>query len=96
MSGELTIIGEYGPVRAALAKALESFAAEVTENDGIIGHIKASAEVTSVEMFSVTDEEVMVKSAPQQEIAIILAAIIFGILEPEAEAMGKKALETLL
>ena len=49
-----------------------------------------------MEMFSVTDVDVMIKTAPEQEINIILAAIVFFVTEEEAETLGKKALEAAI
>ena len=96
VSGSLTVFGDYEKVRAGLNRGLTDFAAAVTEKGGIIGHIKASAEVKNVEMFSVTDVDVMIKTAPEQEINIILAAIVFFVTEEEAEELGKKALESAI
>lgn len=93
VSGSLTVIGDYEKVREGLNRGLTEFAAKVTEKGGVIGHIKASAEVKSVEMFSVTDVDVMIKTAPEQEISIILAAIVFFVSEEEAETLGRAALE---
>jgi microsomal dipeptidase-like Zn-dependent dipeptidase len=67
----------------------------IAEKGGIIGHIKASAEVKNVEMFSVTDVDVMIKTAPEQEINIILAAIVFFVSEEEAEELGRKAFKKI-
>jgi len=96
VSGELTIVGDAGAVREKLQNALGEFAEAVSEKGGVVGHIKASVETKQVEMFSVTDVEVMIKTAPQQEISIILAAIVFYISEEEAEAMARNALEAVL
>ena len=96
VSGSLTVFGDYEKVREGLNRGLTEFAAAVTEKGGIIGHIKASAEVKNVEMFSVTDVDVMIKTAPEQEINIILAAIVFFVTEEEAETLGKKALEAAI
>ncbi len=93
VSGKLTVIGDYEKVKAGLHDGLTEFAAKVNEKGGVIGHIKASCEVKTVDMFSVTDTDVMIKTAPEQEISIILAAIVFFVTEDEALAYGKAALE---
>ena len=93
VSGSLNVIGDYEKVREGLNRGLTEFAAKINEKGGVIGHIKASAEVKNVEMFSVTDADVMIKTAPEQEINIILAAIVFFVSEEEAEALGRTALE---
>ncbi len=96
ISGSLRIVGDYNKVRAGLEKGLTEFAAAITEKGGVVGHIKASCEVKSVEMFSVTDVDVMIKTAPEQEINIILAAIVFFVTPEEAEELARKALNSAL
>ena len=95
VSGKLTVIGGYEPVRAALQEKLGEFAKAVQAEGGIIGHIKASAEIKTTEMFSATDAEsgVMVKTAPEKQCDIILAAIMFFIDAGKAEELARTALE---
>lgn len=95
ISGRLTVYGTYDPVKKAVASALERIAKEVQASDGIVGHIKASCTVKTVDMFSVTDTDVTVKSAPEQEIKINLAAIVFLIDPEDAEDLVRLALETV-
>ena len=96
VSGSLTVIGSYEKVREGLNIGLTEFAHEITNMGGVVGHIKASCEVKSVEMFSVTDVDVMIKKAPEQEINIILAAIVFFVDPEKAEELAKKALKSAL
>lgn len=93
VSGSLTLVGDYETIRRSLSEGLKEFAAAVTERGGLIGHIKASAKITGTEMFSVTETEVMIKPAPEQQIDIVLAAIVFFLSEEEAEQLARKALE---
>jgi hypothetical protein len=96
VTGRLTVAGEYGVVKEAVSNALKRCAKAVAEAGGIVGHIKASCQVKTVEVFSVTESDVSVKTAPQQDIRIILAAIVF-LIEPEkAEELARKALEAVL
>ena len=97
ISGRLTVAGSYDAVRKTLTDRLETVARAVAEFGGIIGHIKASCQTTEVEMFSVTDTdaEVSVKKAPEQEIRINLAAIVFLISPEDAEALVRQALEAV-
>lgn len=95
VSGRLTVTGEYGVVKEAVSHALKRCAKAVTEAGGIVGHIKASCQVKTVEVFSVTESDVSVKTAPQQEIRIILAAIVFLIDPEKAEELAHKALEAV-
>ena len=55
VSGEGRLLG-YDHVGSVLKAALEELVAAVTAQDGIFSHIKAAVEISSVEMFSVTDE----------------------------------------
>lgn len=93
VSGHLELLGDYGVIRVRLHRELEAFAAEVAELGGVVGHIKASVHHSQVEMFSVTDRDVMIKSAPEEHITITLAAIVFFISEDQAEHLARQALE---
>jgi hypothetical protein len=95
ISGRLTITGSYNKVKEAVSSALERVAKAVQEHDGIVGHVKASCEVKTVEMFSVTDTDVSVKTAPDQEIKINMAAIVFLIDPEDAEDLVRLALEII-
>jgi hypothetical protein len=98
VSGDLTVMAaEYEPVRAKINAQLASVAAAVASAGGIIGHIKASASSTSVEMFSITDADgaVSAKISPELTVVIHLAAIVFNI-DPEAvETAVRTALKQL-
>ena len=96
VSGSLELTGDYDAIRLGLGEGLKQFAAAVNELGGVIGHIKASAEKVQTEMFSVTEEDVMIKTAPEERISIILAAIVFFITEEQAEELGRKALEAAI
>ena len=95
VSGRLTVTGEYGVVKEAVSHAIKLCAKAIIEAGGIVGHIKASCQVKTVEVFSVTESDVSVKTAPQQEIRIILAAIVFLIDPEKAEELAHKALEAV-
>ena len=77
VSGQCVLHAEYGKVREKLKVSLEKLAAEVTTRGGVIGHIKAAAEIRSVEMFSVTESDVSVKCGDLQDVVVRFAAIIF-------------------
>ena len=95
ISGRLTIVACYDTLRAALSLKLEHIAKAIQEMGGIVGHIKAACTVTRVEMFSVTDVDITVKEAPEQEIKINLAAIVFLIKPEEAASLVTQALEAI-
>ena len=94
ISGSLAVRGDYAALRAVLEDQMSRMAEEITALGGIIGHIKASCAVTSVEMYSITDENagLAVKTPPEQEVRINLAAIVFAIPEEEAEKLVAAAL----
>lgn len=95
ISGALTVYADVGKLKSVLSEQLELLAKAVIERGGIVGHIKASVETKLVEMFSVTDVDVSVKTAPGQEIKINLAAIVF-LIDPEAaEELARAALEAV-
>ena len=96
VSGSLDLTGDYEAIRLGLGEGLKQFAAAVNEMGGVIGHIKASAEKVQTEMFSVTEEDVMIKTAPEERVSIILAAIVFFIPEDKAEELGRRALEAAI
>lgn len=95
ISGRLTLSADYEKIKKSLADNLEQLAITVQERGGIVGHIKASCTVTAVEMFSVTETAATVKKAPEQEIKVSLAAIVFLIDPEEAEALARAALEAV-
>lgn len=95
ISGRLTVTGSYDTVKKAVEAALERIAGEIQQSGGIIGHIKASCEVKTIDIFSVTDTDVSVKSAPEQQIKISLAAIVFLIDPEDAEDLVRLALEMI-
>jgi hypothetical protein len=93
-SGDLILMAaDYGPIRAELDRQMTAVADAITAAGGIIGHIKASASVTSVEMFSVTDtDQKMAKVSPALTIDVHLAAIVFAVAPDTAEDAVRDAL----
>ena len=95
VSGTTTLEGDYEALRPRVAQVLESVAAEITAKGGIVGHVKAAAEVLCTEMFSVTDVKAMTKTAPTQEICLKMAAIVFAVDTETVETLVEQALRTL-
>lgn len=95
ISGDVTLFADYNKLKTILSEQLEVLAKAVNERGGIVGHIKASVEVKLVEMFSVTDVAVSVKTAPGQEIKINMASIVFVIDPDEAVKLVTAALEAV-
>lgn len=95
VSGVMQLEGEYEALRPRVSQQLEAVAAAVTAQGGIVGHVKAAAEVTRTEMFSVTDVKAMAKTAPTQTITVKMAAIVFAIEPAAVEALVEQALRTI-
>ena len=95
VSGVMQLEGDYETLRPRVSAQLEAVAAAITAQGGIVGHVKAAAEVTNTEMFSVTDVKAMAKLAPTQTVTVKMAAIVFAV-EPEAvEALVEQALRAI-
>ena len=95
VSGVMQLEGDYDVFRPRVSAQLEAVAAAITAQGGIVGHVKAAAEVTNTEMFSVTDVKAMAKTAPTQTVTVKMAAIVFAV-EPEAvEALVEQALRAI-
>ena len=82
ISGYLTVISDDRSFSENIAIEMETAAREITEQGGIVGHIKATSVVTSTKMISITDEKAMIKEAPECRVQITLAAIVF-LVNPE-------------
>ena len=95
ISGTVRFAGDYEAVRLSIKEELEALAAQVTQSGGIVGHIKAAAEVTQTEMFSVTEADAMIKATPTQDITVKLAAIVFLVEPQDVELLVGAALRTL-
>ncbi len=91
----MKLVGDETAIKGAVREQLEHLAKAVFELGGIVGHIKASVAVKSVEMFSVTAVTVMAKASPGKEIAVNLAAIVFAVDQNETETMVKRAMQTI-
>ena len=95
VSGTVDISAEYAELKPRIGKKLEEIAAAITDMGGIVGHIKASAEVKQAEMFSVTESDVMIKTAPGQDIGLKMACIVFAVTPEQVEPMVEAALKEL-
>ena len=95
VSGVMRFSGVYEGLSPRIAEKLEALAAEINARGGIVGHVKAAAEVLQTEMFSVTDVKAMIKTAPTQDITVKMAAIVFAIEPETVEGMVEAALRAL-
>ena len=95
VSGAVLLYGRYDDIRETLKERLEAVSDFVSGQGGIVGHIKASASVTTVEMFSTTGDAAMIKKSPEQEIKINVVAIVFAIAPEEIDKKVFDALEDI-
>ncbi|MDR1329658.1 MAG: hypothetical protein LBK23_08670 [Oscillospiraceae bacterium] len=84
--------------RHYVADCLERIAAEVDAAGGVVGHIKASFVATSADILSVTQpgESVRLARAPETEVKIGVAAIVFEIDADFVKSLVLEALEGLI
>lgn len=92
VSGQLTMRGDAARVKAEVQARLGDMAQAVAAMGGIVGHIKASCETTTVDVYSVTDTQVDLRLAPDAVIKLSLAAIVFAIGPEDAEELARQAL----
>ena len=95
VSGAVLLFGRYANIKEAIKERLEAVSEFVSAQGGIVGHIKASASVATVEMFSTTGDAAMVKESPEQEIRINMVAIVFAVPPKEVEQKVFDALEAI-
>ena len=96
-TGALTVTGIYGELEDAVKENLRELAGWVTDQGGIIGHIKSSMVSTHTTMLSITEDDVHVIAPQEEEMRINLAAIVFGValedLEKQVETICQKLLK---
>jgi hypothetical protein len=95
VSGRLSLQGDAARVKAELQTQLGAMARTVSALGGIVGHIKASCETTTVDMYSVTDVEAATKQSPEATLRIVLAAIVFAVDAEAAEELAGHALKAV-
>ncbi len=96
-TGALTVTGIYAELEDAVKENLRELAGWVTDQGGIIGHIKSSMVSTHTTMLSITEDDVHVIAPQEEEMRINLAAIVFGValedLEKQVETICQKLLK---
>lgn len=79
-----------------LSQELEALAAQVYEHNGIIGHIKASTEIHSMQMYSITDTILHVKNGECDTITVTFAFILYFIGVDMATEWTRQIIERIL
>ena len=95
VSAHYRVMADQQELSALLTVNMESTAAKIYAVGGFIGHLKASMDVHTVEIFSLTDREVYRKKGNGNEITVTVAAILFAIKETDAEQLIKTMLEDI-
>ena len=95
VTGLLSLFGSGESVKEALKDALEGAARDIVSLGGLIGHVKALAEVKSASVFSVTETEASRRDSPADEVKITVNAIVFFIGPDKAADIIRKALEEI-
>lgn len=95
VSAHYHVTADRQELSALLTVNMESTAAKIDAVGGFIGHFKASMEVQTVEVFSLTDREVHRKKGNGSEIKVTVAAILFAIKETDAERLIRTMLEDI-
>ena len=95
VSAHYDVVTDRQKLAALLEAGMESAASEIYEAGGLIGHLKASMDVHTVEVFSLTDREVYRKSGSDCRITVTAAAILFALEEAEAEERIRTMLEEI-
>ena len=88
--------GNGEALQNSIAAALEAFAAELSEDGAVIGHIKAAVHKQKISMLSLTDTVVNVKEAPDEQVTATINAIIFSADPEKSAASMIKQLKTAL
>lgn len=93
-TGTLTVNGCRQTLEDVVKTELKTLADWVTEQGGIIGHIKSSLVASHTTMLSITEDDVNTISSETEEIHINLAAIVFAVpleeLKEQVEQICKK------
>lgn len=95
ISAKYLVRTERQELSLMLTVQMEALAARLTAMGGIIGHIKASLDIHTVEIFSITDISVQHKEGMTPEISVTLAAILFAVEEETAKKMVKDMLRDI-
>ncbi|NLM45671.1 MAG: hypothetical protein GX200_02565 [Firmicutes bacterium] len=90
ISARCTFLARPETAGDVIAEALQELAAVIAEKGGIIGHIKATLESTTLEMFSLTDRAVSRKKQPNETMTLQLVAIVFLLVPEEAKKLVEK------
>lgn len=95
ISAHFTVTAARDVLEQALSQELQDLAARVYAHNGIIGHIKASTEISSIQMYSITDTILHVKNGEKDTISISFAFILFLIDLETAKEWTREIIERI-
>lgn len=95
ISACFTVLSSKDKLEALLSQELKDLAAQVYEHNGIIGHIKASTEIRSMQMYSITDTILHVKNGEKDTITVTFAFILYLIDVDTATEWTKQIIERI-
>jgi hypothetical protein len=95
-SGKIRLItADSERLRVALQSQMQLLAQQITDDDGIIGHIKAVYQVATTDMLSITLDHVTTKYASEQTVDINLVTIAFFVDQKSVSTLVSNALEAV-
>ena len=95
ISASFTVQAPMKELEKDLSDELTALAGRVYDHDGIIGHIKASTEISHMQMYSITDTILHVKEGEYDTIVISFAFILYLIEVDTATAWAREIMERL-
>lgn len=95
ISACFTVLSSKDKLEALLSQELKDLAAQVYEHNGIIGHIKASTEIRSIQMYSITDTILHVKNGEKDTITVTFAFILYLINVDTATEWTRQIIERI-
>lgn len=92
ISGSLIVDIGDAELGVWIAQELEAAAHKIRNSGGVVGHIKATLDITSTSTMSVIDDKVSTKEPLLKRAQITLSAIVSDIVPEEAVDIVRKAL----
>lgn len=96
ISGRFFLKGDRVELSENISKALEKLAGRITENGGLIGHIKAAVTFEETTVYSVTLDKADIRNGACCTCEGILTVIIFLLDDEQAETFVREILTELI
>lgn len=95
VSAQFPLTAQKAVFEEKLSEELKQLAAAVYEQNGIIGHIKASVKAESLQMYSITDTILDVKNGAYDSLKVTFAFILYFIEPETAEEWTRQIIKRL-